>query len=233
MSIKKIIYGSYSLEYKLTYEKRKTLKLSVQPDMTVLLACPLNASDEKIEAFIKRKWQWIDTQIKFFGKYQKKVYRKEYQSGESFYYLGRQYQLVVKKSKEDKVSLSRGILLIETSLGKEYPEYTKKLLAIWFKERSHDIFRERFDEIFKKFGYKKEVHLRIAQMKRKWGNCDSNIVTLNPRLIQASKDCIDYVITHELCHIRYKNHNKNFFTFLDKMFPHWELVKEKLESRFL
>ena len=67
-------------------------------------------------------------------------------------------------------------------------------------------------------------------MKRRWGSfVNKNKVILNPNLIHVPKDCIDYVIVHELCHARYKNHDKKFFNFLDEKYPKWEKAKEKLE----
>jgi predicted metal-dependent hydrolase len=196
-----------------------------------VLSCPIEATEEKIENFLKKKWRWMDEQIAFFKKYQKKVYTKEYVSGESFYYLGRQYKLVVKKSADERVLLSQGKLTVETPQ-KTNKMHTKLLVDMWYKERARVIFRERFDELYRIFGYKKKVLLRIAPMKRKWGSFKGRTVTLNPLLIQASKDAIDYVITHELCHVRYKNHHKKFWSFMDEMYPGWEKVKENLEIRF-
>jgi len=228
----KIIFGKHTREYQLVREKRTTMKLTVKPSLDIVLACPLHATDEKIETFLHRKWRWIDKQVNFFSKYKKKVYKKEYVSGESFYYLGRQYQLIVKKSKEDKVMLSQGKFIVETTLDKEHKAHTKLLIDIWYKERAKSIFKERFDVLFENFRYTKKVLLRVAPMARKWGSFKGITVTLNPLLIQAKKEAIDYVITHELCHVRYKNHSKKFWEFLDKMYPGWEKVKEKLEVKF-
>lgn len=73
--------------------------------------------------------------------------------------------------------------------------------------------------------------LSIREMKRRWGSfLNQDRIFLNPKLIHTSKDCIDYVITHELCHMRYKNHDKKFYGFLKKQYPKWEKVKEKLET---
>lgn len=231
--IKKYIsFGKHKKEYTLIRKKRSTLSLTVKPNLRIILSCPEHATKEKIEAFLKKKWRWIDEQITFFKKYQKKVYKKEYVSGESFYYLGRQYQLVVKKADEDKVILSRGKLTVHTTLGKDHKAHIKLLTDMWYKEKAKEIFRERFNILYNHFGYKKKILLRVAPMKRKWGSFKGTTVTLNPLLIQADKQAIDYVLAHELCHVRYKNHNKKFWQLLDKMCPGWEKVKDKLELKF-
>ena len=73
--------------------------------------------------------------------------------------------------------------------------------------------------------------LAIREMQKRWGSfLDNGKVVLNPKLIHTPKDCIDYVIVHELCHVKYKNHNQNFYKFLKKKYPKWEKVKDKLET---
>ena len=72
----------------------------------------------------------------------------------------------------------------------------------------------------------------IKKMEKRWGSfIRGKSIILNPLLIHASKDCIDYVITHELCHVKYRGHNKAFYRLLDAKYPHWEAIKEKLEER--
>lgn len=227
-----ITFGRHTREYQLVREKRTTMKLTVKPNLDIILACPIHATDEKIKIFLHKKWLWIDRQINFFSKYKKEIYKKEYVSGESFYYLGRQYQLIVKKSSEDKVTLLQGKFIVETTLGLEHKAYIKLLIDMWYKERAKSIFKQRFEILYQKFGFTKKILLRIVFMKRKWGSFKGATITLNPLLIQANKDAIDYVITHELCHVKYKNHNKKFWEFLEKMYPDWEKVKEKLELKF-
>ncbi|VAW45352.1 hypothetical protein MNBD_GAMMA03-1827 [hydrothermal vent metagenome] len=69
-------------------------------------------------------------------------------------------------------------------------------------------------------------------MNKRWGSFLGNKkIILNSKLIHASKDCIDYVIAHELCHVKYKNHNKRFFDFLKSKMPDWEKRKDRLEIR--
>ena len=210
----------------------KSIRLTITPEMDIVVTCPQRVSIEQIESFLKRKWRWMDKQLDFFEKYQKKVYRKEYVSGESFYYLGRQYQFIIQKGDTDDVSLTRDKMIVSTTETKSKKTYIKQLIEMWYKQEARDIFRERFEIAVKHFGYRKNILLRIVQMRRKWGNCNGSTVTLNPLLIQARTEAIDYVIAHELCHIRHKDHGKNFWKYLDTMYPGWEKEKEKLEIQF-
>lgn len=228
----KFLYGKFTYEYELVRSDRKTLSLTVRPNLSIIVKSPLGANQSKIETFLKRKWLWINKQLNYFKQFQKSKTVKNYVAGESFLYLGRQYQLVIKEANEDRVVLQKGKLIFYSSLlGNK--NYTKRLVDIWYKIRTKQIFEERYLEVWKNFNYQTKPMIAIKKMSKKWGSCArGKYITLNPLLILASKDCIDYVITHELCHLKYKNHDKRFYALLDAKYPKWERVKEKLELRF-
>ncbi len=224
-------FGSFIYDYNLLRQDRKTLSLTVTPDLNICVKTPNNADDERIELFLRRKWLWLEKQLKFFGKYKRKKYQREYISGESFHYLGRQHRLIVKNGSENKVAFIRGILSVLTIGLVSDGEYNKALIEMWIEERISKIFNERFEVVKKRFDYKKMPKLGIREMKRRWGSfLNKKKVLLNPKLIHMPKDCIDYVITHELCHMRYKNHDKKFFALLYEKYPKWQKTKEKLEE---
>lgn len=226
-------YGNYSYEYELIRQDRKSLALTVRPDLGIVLKCPTKAEDERIEQFLKKKWFWMNKQLSFFKKVHRKRYVREYVSGESFLYLGRQYKLLVKRASEDRVRLMRGVLEIYTTRTVRDGKYNKKLLDNWFKVRYQEVFQERFEEMKQRFDYTSMPELSVRSMAKRWGSfLNKEKILLNPKLIHTSKDCIDYVIVHELCHMKYKNHSKQFWKFLDEKYPKWEKVKEKLELKY-
>lgn len=232
MNIKQFIYGDYKYEYVLVWQERKTLSLTVCPDMSLVVKCPHEVGEEKIEAFLRRKWSWLNKQLQFFGKFRKSIYEKEYISGESFLYLGRQYKLVVKKGSENKVVLLKGKLFVITGGGVRDGERNRQLVEEWYKEKMQGVFTERYESVLREFNYDNAPNLVIKKMNKRWGSFTNvgNLV-LNSKLIHASKDCIDYVIAHELCHVKHKNHDKDFYKLLSKKMPSWEKTKEKLELR--
>ena len=228
------IYGNYSYEYFLIKQPRKTVSLTVQPSLRIILKCPINYRDEKIQKFLKNKWHWLEKQIKYFRRYKKEISIKEYISGESFLYLGRQYKLMVRKAKEDKVNLKHGRLLLFTSKSVSDKNNNKKILQNWYTERTEKIFLDEYKKVLKIFDYNFEPQLATREMNKRWGSFLNNKkIILNPRLIQAPKECIDYVITHELCHMKHKKHDTKFYNALKSKIPNWEEIKEKLELRFL
>lgn len=229
--MKEFIFGTFIYEYQLIKQDRKTLSLTVTPDLRIILKCPEKTDSERIENFLQKKWFWLEKQLSFFKKYQRKIYEKEYISGEGYLYLGRQYKLVVRRGKENLVSLTRGLLTVYTTKEVTNSRHNKKLIDSWFEQKTEMVFQDRFTEMIKRFDYSNTPALAIREMKKRWGSfLNKEKIFLNPKLIHTPKDCIDYVIVHELCHLKYKNHNANFWQFLDKKYPKWEKVKEKLET---
>jgi len=228
------VYGKHQYSYKLLRLNRKTLSLTVLPDLSIVVRCPLKAKQERIEVFLKKKWLWLEEQIKYFKKYQRKNINKEYVSGESFLYLGRQYKLNVKAASSDSVSLSKGVIVCNTTDSVKNNASTKSQINKWYLEKAKLIFSERYEEVFKRFNYTDKPKLAIKKMDKRWGSfIRGKSIILNPLLIQTSKDCIDYVITHELCHVKYRDHSKAFYKLLRVKYPRWEIIKEKLEARLI
>ncbi|MFA6024703.1 MAG: SprT family zinc-dependent metalloprotease [Candidatus Gracilibacteria bacterium] len=234
MKISTFKYGKYSYEYYLVFQDRKTIALTVQPSLNIILKCPIGYDIDKIDKFLKRKWLWLEKQVQYFKKYQKKVAQKEYVSGESFLYLGRQYKLLVKSGETPQVKLEKGRITVFTTESPQNRSVNKAILDEWFELRMKSVFTARLEEVIKDFNNDRIPELITRKMTKRWGSYLSNKkIILNPLLIRASKDCIDYVITHELCHMKHKNHNKNFFKLQESVVPNWKEVKEKLELRFL
>ena len=231
---KQIEYGKYKYEYCLVTQDRKTISLTIFPDLQIVVKAPQDINSEKINEFFKKKWQWIEKQLSFFRQFQTKQSPKKYVSGESFLYLGRQYKLIVKQSKENRITLQQGKLYLYTTGKVRDGKKNQLILEQWYQDRAKTIFYERYDDIQKKFDYKNFPRITIRKMTKRWGSyTKNNRILLNPLLIHASKKCIDYVIIHELCHVKYKNHNKDFFRFLDQKCPGWEKTKKDLELRFV
>lgn len=229
--MREFVFGTFAYEYQLVRQDRKTLSLTVRPDLSIVLKCPVKTETEKIQTFLQKKWFWLEKQLSYFKKYQRKVYEKEYISGEGYLYLGRQYKLMVKKGKEDKVSTVRGQLIVYTTKLVSNTKHNKKLIETWFADKTVSVFESRLNEMLYMFDYDIKPELSIREMQKRWGSfLNKKKILLNPKLIHTSKDCIDYVIVHELCHFKYKDHSKKFWKFLDEKYPRWEKVKDKLET---
>lgn len=221
-------------DYHLIKEPRKTLAATVYPNQSVIVKVPVEAKAGRIEGFLKRKCVWIGKQQRYFARF-KPPSEKQYVSGESFRYLGRTYKLLVRKAKgEPRVSLQHGTLTAYSA----FPQnrlVTRKLVETWYADKTERVFRERLHACFGLFDYKELPSLGIRKLKKRWGSYleKPHRIILNQDLIQATKPQIDYVIVHELCHVRHKQHNKAFRTLLESKLPNWEKLKTELELKLL
>lgn len=227
------IYGMHRYEYRLEYGQRKTLSLIVEPNMAIRLQAPVGTPDEKIEQFLVKKWSWLNKQLTELNNYQATRLAKEYISGESYYYLGRQYMLEVSAAKQDSVTIRPGRLSVSTTQNVRNGAYTKLLVQQWYRHRQRLIFRQQYSKALKLFTLDDKPHLEIRPMTRRWGSyTKTGTIVLNPRLIEAPSEAIHYVLVHELCHIIGPRHNEIFYRELDKRLPNWKQIKRNLEVKY-
>jgi len=224
-----IQFGSKEILFSLSYSDRKSLGITVTPEMDVLVKAPADASIEKIKEKVKKRAPWIIKQQSFFLAFHPKTPARRYINGETHLYLGRQYRLKITIGQKNEVRHRGAFIEIIT---KEKPK-AKELLKQWYREKAKDkfaIIAEPLIEKFKKYKIKPEA-LFIQDMPTRWGSCTpKGKIILNPELIKAPKHCIEYVIVHELCHLIYRDHTHKFFDLQAKEMPDWEKWKNKLES---
>lgn len=229
VTTEKIEYGKEIIEFELLQEDRKTLSIEVLPTTKIKVKAPESENKQDIIKKVQNKAKWITKQKRYFvDNYQKPV-EKKYVSGECFRYLGKQYQLKVIKSDIDSVKLKNGYLIVEYNL-----KTPAKLINKWYKDKALSTYEKELDKCFQQFttyGLTKP-NLKIRKLTKRWGsyNKNSNTITMNIETIKANKDCIDYVIYHELCHCMYFAHNKEFYTLLESKCKYWSKLKNKLET---
>jgi len=230
-----VTYGSKKIEYHLLLVNRKTMEIAVHPDSTVIVKAPAQSDIALIEKKIIKRARWILRQLNYFKQFNPKTPERCYVNGETHLYLGKQYRLKLTEGAENSVKLSRGFFHI-TSRNKITPNSTRKLLNQWYSEKAQIQFADSMERCWQKFNglginYPK---ISIKRMRKRWGSLSlKGTVTLNTDLIKAPKECIDYVVTHELCHLKYHDHSQNFYKLLDSVIPGWEKIKRKLELSML
>ena len=221
-------YGKKEIYYELIFQERKTLGIKVFPEGFIKVFAPLGTSLRKIEEKIKEKARWILKHQGEFLSYQPLTPARKYINGETHLYLGRQYMLFAEVAKKNEVKVYRGKLLVS------HKAYTKveTVLKKWYKEKAKEYFSLVLKEkifLFLKFAIA-EPSLVIREMSKRWGSCTAKgKIILNPELIKAPKGSIEYVIIHELCHLVYYNHTKDFYNLQQRIMPDWVKWKDKLE----
>ncbi|HDK17458.1 MAG TPA: M48 family peptidase [Nitrospirae bacterium] len=225
-------FGREKINLFLSFCKRKTLRISVHPDKSVTIDAPKNMKLDDIFTLARKRAPWILKQKNYFEQFQPLPAARNYISGETHYYLGKQYRLKVIKQNKSSVKL-RGQYFYIYSSNRNDVKKTETLLNNWYSVHANKIFSQRF-EICSKIAKKHKIpppKLRFRKMLKRWGSCTKNgTITLNYELVKAPVHCIDYVIMHEICHLKIPSHNKQFMTLLSKCMPDWERRKERLEK---
>jgi predicted metal-dependent hydrolase len=182
---------------------------------------------------VRRRASWISRQLEDFARYHPRTPQRQYMTGESHRYLGRQHRLKVVSSGDAGVRLSRGEILVSMS-GTATPERTRVQLDRWYLGRARELFGEVMEASLVRFRRIQRPRLIIRTMQSRWGSLSrAGSMTLNVRLVQAPRACIEYVIAHELCHAVYRDHDTRFFGLLERVMPDWKRRKERLESALL
>lgn len=227
-----IKFGSIEISFEIQYKNRKTLGITIYPDNKILVSAPFNSSLLIIKEKVRKKARWIIKQQDHFRKFHPFPLPKRYVSGETFRYLGRQYRLKLVSEEVGAVKIKSGYVHVGVK-DKEDKKAVRKILEKWYRERALIKFNERLKanaELLEKMNCP-YPRLKLKEMKKRWGSyLSSGVVVLNPFLIEAPVYCIDYIILHEVCHSKFPNHGKKFFSLLQSILPDWENRKKRLEK---
>ena len=232
MATHSVQYGDTTINYNLTYAQRKTLAITVHPDLSVTVKAPEATDLADIEAKVCKRAAWILQQQRDLERYLPHLPPRQYVSGETHRYLGRQYRLKVIEDGAESIKHSRNYIYVRVQ-DRADTERIKGLLDDWYRAHAKQVFAERLAAC-----YPKVEHLGIAYpdliirvMKSRWGSSSpSGKITLNIKLIQVPKAYIDYVIFHELCHLKEPNHSQRYYELLDRVLPDWRERREKLNA---
>ncbi len=229
----KIKYGTSVIRYSISRSDRKTLAIEVHPDLSIKVVAPKKAAISAIQEKILKRGQWIKKQQHYFKQFLPRTPKREYVSGETHFYLGKQYILRVRKSSDESVKLKSGELIVKVERTDDVNQI-KQILSSWYYQHALKKFNESITNSLQRF---KEYNLDrpklvLRRMARRWGSCTPNkMIILNPEIIKAPSKCIDYVVIHELCHLVHPNHSQLFYELQSKVMPDnakWKLRLEKL-----
>jgi hypothetical protein len=226
-----VSYGREKIEFSFCHVNRKTLEIAVQPNQAVVVKAPLGIVPDEINRKVSKRAKWIIKQRNYFRQFVPRTPIRCYLSGETHLYLGRRYRLKIKKGRRNEIKLIRGYFKVQVK-DRVSSDKVMNLLDEWYADKAADKLKEAFDQSlsrFKKISLK-QPKLQIKRLKKRWGSLsEKGTLTMNSDLIRAPRECIDYVVTHELCHLIYKDHGTKFYKLLGKTMPDWEKRKHKLE----
>lgn len=229
-----IQYGDHYIPFERVTRSGKVSKvlIKVHPDLRVVAHAHEEETDEAVLKAVRKRARWIWNQLNTFTEQHRYVIPRKYVSGESHYYLGKQHLLKVieEPSAKQQVKLLRGRL--EVTVRQRSPSKVRELLNDWYRARAREVFQRRLEALLPQTLWVKELpHIRLLAMKTQWGSCSPRgTLTMNPYLVKAPRECIDYVLLHELCHLAEHNHSERFYRLMGQVMPCWQSVKVRLDT---
>ncbi len=208
------------------------IAIHVHPDGLIRVDAPEDATPVVVKRAVLKRARWIKEKVDLAREIKAHALSREYISGETHFYLGRRYRLKVQKVQgpETHISLSGGVLLVRTSATAAHT--IKEHLELWYRARAQEYFLRRIRELAGGMSWLNQPPpFRLLKMRRQWGSCSPRgLISLNPALIRAPRDCIEYVIVHELCHLKEHNHSRRYYRLLALHMPEWQAIKVRLDS---
>lgn len=231
------VYGDVHIPYRVERrfpEPGKTRKVSIRvtPNSSVIVRAPEDARKNDIHDAVMKRAKWIYDRLQTFDAQKAHVQPRRYVSGDMQFYLGRRYVLKVIENSDSTagVKMQRGQLLV--SLPVHSADQVRALLREWYQTRAHHVFNTRLEQLLPQVRWVTEKpKFRILPMEKQWGSCSARgTLMLNPHLVKAPRNCVDYVILHELCHIKEHNHGDRFYRLLGQQMPEWKRTKQQLDD---
>lgn len=208
------------------------VRISLLPDGRVRADAPEGTDPDEVVRAVRRRARWIWQQQEAWRTRRAHVLPREYVSGESHFYLGRRHVLKVLVSRTEPA----GVKMLRGRLEVTSPDAGRKrvraLLDGWYRQRAKEVFAKRLALCAERANWLKTLPpVRLLNMKTQWGSCSpEGALIIHPLLVKAPSACIDYVLSHELCHIREHNHGDRFYRLLAGMLPEWEACKRELDD---
>jgi predicted metal-dependent hydrolase len=219
-----------NIEYKIVYSRRRSIGISVGPDSGVTVRAPHRTSARTIENLVISKSTWIKKHLENYKSVVRIKNNIIYTDGATVLFRGKDYQIRIIESKTYSVKLIEDS--IEIGL-RNIAETDKAglMLEKWFRIIAEGIFRKKFEEIlirFRNYNFT-PAEFSVRTLKRRWGSCSSKgKITISSELVKLDDIYLEYVILHELCHLRHHDHGQKFYKLLSEVFPDWKQRRSEL-----
>ena len=214
------------MEYTVTKKKIKNFIIRIYPDLRIAVSVPLHASNKDIENFIQSKKEWIETTLE---KIKVAKENKNTLKESSIKILGKEIDKKIIESDLERIRLTNTSIYIY-SKEIDNTQIDKKLLE-WKVEKLKAILDEYLNKYTKLLNINIDYY-QIKKLSSAWGiyHKKENYISFNSDLIEKDIDCIEYVVLHELCHIFYMNHQKDFWALVKKYMPDYKVRRKNLKT---
>jgi len=210
---------------KLIRMKRKTIALQITDDAALIVKAPFRVSEQIIKEVVAKHVTWIEKRRKEVLSRETKFVKKEFVNGEKIFYMGQYYELTIIDEQNEPLIFNQGFFL-----SKNYLSTAREVFIDWYKKRALEKIPERVECYTKKrnFTYSK---ITITNAEKRWGSCSSKgNLNFSWRLIMAPLFVVDYVVVHELTHLKVRNHSKSFWDEVKILMPDYKRRQEWLKN---
>ena len=222
------------LNYSIIYSQRKTVSISIQKDGSISVRAPLFFNDKEVDRIVTEKIGWIEKkqqQVKERNRLRKDTQKRDYMEGSTMPYLGKEYPIhIVVCNGLTTPQISFNLDYFQVKVGKYDHEKVKNAFRCWYIKQAKAIYLDRieyYQTIIKEpFG-----QVRIKEQKSCYGSCSSKRnLNFNWKCVLAPKEVLDYIVVHELCHLKELNHSKRFWSEVEKVMPDYQIYKRWLKE---
>jgi predicted metal-dependent hydrolase len=237
ITMAKIRHGTKQIEYIVKPSKRsRTAAITVTAEAKVVVRVPRFLDKSEVAKIVRKKAPWIIREQEYFKDLSLRYPEKEFVSGEQLLYLGRRYRLKVKNANDSdaggfRVSGRRMIANIDSRLNdRDNRDRIKKIIIEWYRMSAQKVITKRIKQ-YRKILRVKTGKIEIKDQKKRWGSCSRNgILRFNWRVVIAPMSIIDYIVVHELCHLKIKNHSREFWKLVSLILPDYQRRREWLRN---
>ncbi len=211
---------------KIIKSSRRTIALEVEKSGELVVRAPFYVSKKEISKFIEKNIRWIAKRKIEMYELAKKIKPKKFKEGETFWYLGQEYPLSIVEQQRTAIDLDTKFRISEARIPNAL-----KLFENWYRKEAKSLFPDRIDYYTSQMNLKYK-NIRISGAKTRWGSCShDNNLNFTWRLIMAPLEIIDYVVVHEVCHIKQKNHSKKFWDLVGEVVPDYKEKRKWLREK--
>jgi predicted metal-dependent hydrolase len=232
--MKKIEIDGIIYSYELSKSRRKSLAILIKPDGAIHVKAPHFVSQREIEGFILQKGNWVTKTIDRISQ-QEAASGRNFDSGETLPFLGKNYRLTVHHADDQKrsnVCIKEGSAEIILNVNPNVaPKAKKAILEAWYRFQAREIIHEKADYFARLLGVSYS-DIRIKDQKSLWGSCSAKgNLNFNWHIVMAPENVLDYLIIHELCHLRFMDHSVDFWQLVESMHPTYKTARKWLKDK--
>lgn len=217
---------------KIIRSKRKTVMMQITKDAKLVVRAPKYIPNFAIKIAVQKHYIWIEKKLKMMRERAERSKKKQFVNNEEFLYLGRTYRLKIVKDSRTSLVLDKraGRFLLSSDFFNDEKDAYELFIA-WYKKRAREAIMPRVGKFAAKHGLCRYKEIRITGARTRWGSCSGKgNLSFSWRLIMAPEEVVDYVVLHEIAHLKERNHSKQFWSLVESWCPLYKKHKKWLKD---